>query len=228
MKKYIFIISFFITQLSFAQNNRQNIRGVVTDKLSQTTLPGATIQLVSGTYNKGTVSDANGTYILTDLLPERYEIKASFIGYKEVTIPNVIVTSGKETILDITLEENVKNLNEIVINGNRKEKTINNLTSISARTFSTEEVNRYSGGRSDVARLAANFAGVSAPDDSRNDIVIRGNSPVGVLWRINGMNVTNPNHFASVGTTGGAVSALNTNLLKSSDFLTSAFPAECG
>jgi hypothetical protein len=76
--------------------------------------------------------------------------------------------------------------------------------------------------------LAANFAGVSAPDDSRNDIVIRGNSPVGVLWRIDGMNVTNPNHFASVGTTGGAVSALNTNFLKNSDFFTSAWPAQYG
>ena len=114
MKKYIFIISLFITQLSFAQNNRQNIRGVVTDKLSQTTLPGATVQLVGSIYSKGTVSDANGTYILSDLSPDRYEIKASFIGYKEVIIPNVIVTSGKETILDITLEENVTNLNEIV------------------------------------------------------------------------------------------------------------------
>jgi hypothetical protein len=91
-----------------------------------------------------------------------------------------------------------------------------------------EEVNRYAGGRSDPARLAANFAGVSAPDDSRNDIVIRGNSPVGVLWRIDGVNVTNPNHFVSVGTTGGAVSALNTNLLKSSDFFTSAWPSEYG
>jgi hypothetical protein len=228
MKKYLFTILFFITQLSFAQNNKQNIRGVVIDKLSQTMLPGATVQIISKTDNKGAVTDGNGNYILTNVSPNRYEIKVSFIGYKEVIIPNVIITSGKETILDIELEENVTNLNEIVINGNHKEKTINNLTSISARTFSTEEVNRYSGGRSDVARLAANFAGVSAPDDSRNDIVIRGNSPVGVLWRINGMNVTNPNHFASVGTTGGAVSALNTNLLKSSDFLTSAFPAEYG
>jgi len=228
MKKYIIIISFFINQLSFAQNNKQNIRGIITDKLSQTTLTGATVQIVGKNYNKGTVTDTNGSYILPELLPDRYEIKASFIGYKELIIPNVIVTSGKETILDIEMEENVTSLNEIIINGNRKEKTINNLTSNSARTFSTEEVNRYSGGRSDVARLAANFAGVSVPDDSRNDIVIRGNSPVGVLWRINGMNVTNPNHFATVGTTGGAVSALNTNLLKSSDFLTSAFPAEYG
>jgi len=228
MKKYLFIIALLITQLSFAQNNKQNIRGVVIDKLSQTTLPGATVQILNSTINIGTITDENGNYILADLPPERYEIKVSFIGYKDVIIPNVIVTSGKETILDIAMEENITNIAEIVINGNRKDKTINNLISISARTFSMEEVNRYSGGRSDAARLVANFAGVSAPDDSRNDIVIRGNSPVGVLWRINGMNVTNPNHFASVGTTGGAVSALNTNLLKSSDFLTSAFPAEYG
>jgi hypothetical protein len=228
MKKYIFILSICITQLCFAQNNRQNIRGVITDKLSQTTLPGAAVQVINTSERKVATSDGNGNYSISDISPDRYELKINYLGYKDVLVPNVVVTSGKETILDIEMEENVTNLNEVEVTANSKEKTINNLIPISARTFSTEEVNRYAGGRSDPARLAANFAGVSAPDDSRNDIVIRGNSPVGVLWRINGMNVTNPNHFATVGTTGGAVSALNTNLLKSSDFLTSAFPAEYG
>ena len=228
MKKSLFIIMLFITQISFAQNNRQNIRGVVTDKLTQSTLPGATIQIIDSTANKGTITDANGNFVLPDVAPDRYEIKVSYIGYKDVFASNVVVTSGKEVVLDILMEEDLKLLNEVVITASRKAGTINNLIPVSARTFSTEEVNRYAGGRSDPARLAANFAGVSAPDDSRNDIVIRGNSPVGVLWRIDGMNVTNPNHFATVGTTGGAVSALNTNLLKSSDFLTSAFPAEYG
>ena len=228
MKKYILFISLSITQLSFAQNNRQKIRGVITDKLSQTTLPGAAVQIINGAKRKGTTSDGKGNYSLSDLSPDRYELKISYLGYKDVLVSNVVVISGKETILDITLEENVTDLNEVVVTASGKDKTINNMIPVSARTFSTEEVNRYAGGRSDPARLAANFAGVSAPDDSRNDIVIRGNSPVGVLWRINGMNVTNPNHFASVGTTGGAVSAINTNLLKSSDFLTSAFPAEYG
>ena len=228
MNKSIFLLLLFITQISFAQNNKQNIRGVVTDKLSQTTLPGATVQIMNKEANKGTVTDAKGNYFLPDMAPDRYEIKVSYIGYKDVFASNVVVTSGKEVVLDIAMEEDLKVLDEVVITANRKAGTINNLVPVSARTFSTEEVNRYAGGRSDPARLAANFAGVSAPDDSRNDIVIRGNSPVGVLWRIDGMNVTNPNHFATVGTTGGAVSALNTNLLKSSDFLTSAFPAEYG
>ena len=217
---------FLIPAITFSQNNTQNIRGVVTDKLSQTPLLGATVQITS--LQKGSITDSLGRYTLSTIPPDRYEIKISYLGYKSITIPNVVVTSGKEVILDITLEEAFSNLGEVVVKANSKDGTINKLSSVSARTFSMEDVNRYAGGRSDPARLVANFAGVSAPDDSRNDIVIRGNSPVGVLWRIDGMNVTNPNHFASVGTTGGAVSALNTNLLKSSDFFTSAFPAEYG
>ena len=224
MKKILLLL--FLSTALFGQNNKQNIRGIVIDKLSQTPISGATIQINNS--EKQTVTDEKGNYILTDITPDRYEIKVSFAGYKEVLIPNVIVTSGKEVILDIMMEDEYNKLNEVVIKSSNKASTINKLATVSARTFSMEEVNRFAGGRSDVARLVANFAGVSAPDDSRNDIVIRGNSPVGVLWRIDGMNVTNPNHFASVGTTGGAVSALNTNLLKNSDFFISAFPAEYG
>jgi len=226
MGKYLLWLALFISNLSFAQKNTQNIRGVVTDKLSQTPLAGVSIQITA--IQKGTSTDSLGKYTLSGIAPDRYEVTVSCTGYKSITLPNVVVTSGKEVMLDITLEETFKQLNEVVINTSNKGGSINKLASVSARTFSMEEVNRYAGGRSDPARLAANFAGVSTPDDSRNDLVIRGNSPVGVLWRIDGMNVTNPNHFASVGTTGGAVSALNTNLLKSSDFFTSAFPAEYG
>lgn len=228
MKYYLFIVSMLFANLSFSQNNKQNIRGTIIDKFSQSPIIGASVQIVNNAISKGTQTDVNGHYVLTALTPNRYEIKISFVGYKDALIPNVVVTSGKEVILDVTMEEDLRLLNEVVVKASNKANTVNNLASISARTFSMEEVNRYAGGRSDPARLAANFAGVSAPDDSRNDIVIRGNSPVGVLWRIDGMNVTNPNHFASVGTTGGAVSALNTNLLKSSDFFTSAWPSEYG
>ena len=223
------ILAFFLLitpVLTIAQNNSQTIRGSITDKLTQTPIIGATIQLSN--LNLGCISDSVGNYVLKNLPPDRYELKIVFFGYKTLILPNIEVTSGKEVILDISMEEEYKQLKEIVVSATNKGGSINKLATVSARTFSMEEVNRYAGGRNDPARLAANFAGVSAPDDSRNDIVIRGNSPVGVLWRIDGMIVTNPNHFAAVGTTGGAVSALNTNLLKNSDFFTSAFPAEYG
>ena len=226
MKHYYTIVLTFITTLTFAQNNKQNIRGIVVDKLTQSPISGATVRIASSP--KLLITDSNGSYTFNELNPARYDLKVTFNGYKEAFIANVIVSSGKETILDISLEEEFKSLKEVLVKSSNKASSINKMATVSARTFSMEEVNRYAGGRSDPARLAANFAGVSAPDDSRNDIVIRGNSPTGVLWKIDGMNVTNPNHFASIGTTGGAVSALNTNLLKSSDFFTSAFPAEYG
>ncbi len=227
-KLIILVFLFLFCQSLLAQCNLQNIRGTITDKLTLASLPGALVQIVNDTANIGTAADTNGKYVLSNIAPGRYEIKITYQGYKDIDIPNVVVTSGKETILDISMEEAFKKLKEVTVKSQSKAGTLNKMATVSARTFSMEEVNRYAGGRSDPARLAANFAGVSAPDDSRNDIVIRGNSPVGVLWRIDGMDVTNPNHFATVGTTGGAVSALNTNMLKSSDFFTSAFPAEYG
>jgi hypothetical protein len=76
--------------------------------------------------------------------------------------------------------------------------------------------------------MASNFAGVSGTDDSRNDIVVRGNSPFGVQWRLENVNIPNPSHFAIAGTTGGPVGMLNNKVLSNSDFLTGAFPAEYG
>ena len=216
----------FVPTVVIAQNNRQKIRGVVSDKFSQAPLSGATI--IINNLDFGAISDSTGRFEISNLAPNRYDITISFIGYKSNTISNIILTSGKEVIIEVQLEEDFSTSPTLIVQESDKAGTLSKLSSVSARTFSMEEVNRYAGGRNDPARLAANFAGVSAPDDSRNDIVIRGNSPVGVLWKIDGMNVSNPNHFASVGTTGGAVSALNTNLLKNSDFFTSAFPAEYG
>jgi hypothetical protein len=228
MKTLLFLALLLSAPWCAAQNNRQIIRGVVVDKLSQAPLAGATVQIINTTEIKGAIADEKGSFAMYDLTPDRYDVKISYMGYKSSVVANVLVISGKETALEIALEEDLRLLKEVVITGSENHKTVNDGAVTSARAFTPEDVNRYAGGRSDPARLAANFAGVSAPDDSRNDIIIRGNSPVGVLWRMNEMNVTNPNHFASVGTTGGAVSAINTNILKSSDFLTSAFPAEYG
>ena len=104
----------------------------------------------------------------------------------------------------------------------------NEFTFLSARGFDADETRRYAGSRQDPARMASNFAGVSGQNDGRNDIIIRGNSPTGLLWRLEGADIPNPSHFGALGATGGPVSILNNNTLDKSDFLTGAFPAEYG
>lgn len=226
MKK-LFILSLILFSL-ITQAQTGVIRGVVTDKQSEKSIAGAIVELASDS-NVQAITDENGNFKLSNIPLGRQTIRISFIGYESTSIPDIDVTSGKEVVTAISLIESFNTLDEVIISaGNNKAKSINKMAAVSVRQFSTEEVNRYAGGRSDVARLASNFAGVSTADDSRNDIVVRGNSPTGLLWRLEGIPIPSPNHFSTLGTTGSPVSALNPNLLANSDFITSAFPAEYG
>ncbi len=230
MRHTTFTLLLSLFTICTLQAQVQIIKGTVLDKQAETPLIGATIELL-GEEVQGTTTNIDGSFRLENVQLGRRTIRVSYVGYDPITIPNIVVTAGKEVILNIALEESIEQLDEVVVRASQtvgKDKAQNEMATISARTFSMEEVNRFSGGRSDVARLAGNFAGVSTADDSRNDIVIRGNSPVGVLWRLEGIPIPNPNHFSTLGTTGGPVSAVNPNLLRNSDFLTSAFPAEYG
>ncbi len=221
------ILLAIVSLAAFGQS--QIVKGEILDAQSKSPLIGATILLLDVEPIVGNVTDLDGKFKLEDVPVGRQSFAVQYIGYKSMTIPNVLVTSGKEVVLNISLEESVESLSAVVITANaNKDMPINELAKVSARTFNLEETTRFSGGRNDVARLATSFAGVSAPNDSRNDIVVRGNSPTGLLWRIEGIPMATTNHFASLGVTGGPVNALNTNLLRTSDFLTGAFPAEYG
>jgi hypothetical protein len=224
-----FLFFFAIILNLSAQDGLQVVKGTIIDKQSEMPLIGATVELIDTENTLGTVTDIDGTFRLEKVPVGRRAFRISYLGYEPTSLPNIVVSAGKEVILNVGLEESIETLNEVVVTAEvEKDKAQNEMATVSARTFSVEEVGRFSGGRSDVARLAGNFAGVSTANDSRNDIVIRGNSPTGVLWCLEGIPIPSPNHFATFGTTGGPVSALNPNLLRNSDFLTSAFPAEYG
>jgi hypothetical protein len=231
MKKQCLAI-FMIFSMIFsaaASDFTQAIRGQIIDKQSNSPLPGANI-IVKGTDPLiGTSTDVNGFFELREVPVGRVNLQVSFMGYIPVTIPNLNLTAGKEIVINIEMEEEVYTANEVVITASQdKTKPINEMSSVSARTFSVEESQRFAGARNDVARMAMNYAGVSSGNDAVNDIVIRGNSPNGLLWRLEGVEIPNPNHFGQVGATGGPVSMLNNNVLDNSDFMTGAFPAQYG
>jgi hypothetical protein len=229
MKKLFTLLYFaWIANIASAQNLTQTVKGIVTDKISQKPLAGVSVLVEEG--NKSAVTGNEGLFEIRGVPVGRVRLTLSAVGYQPTTIPELLVTTGKEVSLEIALEERIATLKEVVVKGIKTKKgaVSNEFAGSSARSFTIEEVTRYAGGRNDPSKLVSNYAGVVSNNDSRNDIVVRGNSPAGVLWRIEGLPAPNPNHFSTLGTTGGPVSALNTNALKTSDFYTGAFPAEYG
>jgi len=212
-----------------AQQLSQIVKGQIVDKETKFPLPGATIIYLGDTSKTiGAVTDLNGYFRIDKIPVGRQAFRINFIGYKDALFNNIEVTSAKEVILNVELEESVLALQSITIKSTREGDVSNEMATVSARQFSVEETNRYAGSRGEPSRMASNFAGVQGADDSRNDIVIRGNSPLGVLWQMEGINIPNPNHFSIAGSTGGPVSIINNKILANSEFYTGAFPAEYG
>jgi len=240
MKKLLTLIAFFsatltalaqtppVSRSATTSSQAQVVRGIIIDRVSEKPLPGVSIT-ISG-LNMGAITDSLGRYVFTAVPLGRHQFNYGSAGYHPAIIPSVLVTAGKEVILDVSLEQRLVTLSTMTVTARKAGRgaATNEFTAGSSRSFNIEDITRYAGGRNDPSKLVSNFAGVAANSDARNDIVVRGNSPAGVLWKIEGSPSPSPNHFATLGTSGGPVSALNTNVLKTSDFLTGAFPAEYG
>lgn len=228
MKKQLVLLFSVFFFVASSQTITQTIRGTVLDKQTQSPLPGAVIQVLNSDPLLGASTNENGEFKISNVPIGRWQLKIQAISYKERFI-TVVLNSGKESVTNIELEESVVQSEEVIITANQdKTQTNNKMSTVSSRVFSAEEAARYAGSRNDPARMAANFAGVSGANDSRNDIIIRGNSPLGILWRLNGLDIPNPNHFGNAGSTGGPISILNNNTLDNSDFMTGAFAADYG
>ena len=230
-KSLLFLLAVMATVFSLqAQGGlTQTIKGTIIDEQSQFPLIGVNILLLDSDETIGATTDLNGEFELPNVPIGRRSIQISYLGYETATLSNLVLSSAKALEINVSLIESLTILDEIVVTASeQKGEAISQLATVSARTLTIEEAGRYSGTFNDPARMAQNFAGVSGASDDRNDIIIRGNSPTGVLWRMEGIDIPSPNHFSTLGTTGGPISMLNINNLSNSDFMTSAWSADYG
>lgn len=229
MQRYfLFLLSFIHLAPLFAQNV-QTLKGRIVDQQSKSPLIGVTVTVANLQPARGAVTDIDGNYLIREVPLGRQTVVCTYLGYEPVSAPNILLTAGKETVLDLEMVESISSLKEVVVQAvTDKSNADKNFATVSTLPFNAEMTRRFAGSRNDPSRMAANFAGVASNNDARNDIIIRGNSPAGLLWRMEGIDILNPNHFGSMGSTGGPVSILNNNLLDQCSFLTGAFPAMYG
>lgn len=232
MKQYLILLlcCLFLKPLALsAQLPVQSIRGTVRDAVSDNPLPFASVSLKNAASPTGVSTDSLGAFIFRNIPVGRYDVEVSYLGYDPVIISEILLSSAKEVVLDIVLQENLTILGEVVVRPRlNKSQPMNTMALSSARMLSVEEASRYAGGFDDPARLASAFAGVNT-NLGDNGIVVRGNAPKFLQWRLEDVEIPNPNHFAEVaGFGGGGLTALSSQVLGNSDFLTGAFPAEYG
>ena len=231
MRLLHYLLLLFLPLLTYSQ---QQFKGSVKDLDTELGLEGVNVILLdeNNQYTpNGVITDAEGKFSMENVPLGRQSFEIRYLGYKTKILPALIIQAGKVPVVEVFLEEDLEQLEEVVVQLSEAKSVtgkLNKMAVNSVQQFDVETIERFSGGRRDLARLARSYAGVLNTDDSRNDILVRGNSPSGVLWRLEGVPIPNPNHFAVAGTTGGPVSALNINLLKRSNFLRGAFPAEYG
>lgn len=231
MKKLLFSASLlFCSMIMFSQTLTQTVKGTVNDEYSQEILIGATVELLNSNPPRGTAVDVDGNFILENVPIGRQSFRISILGYEPYFVQELMVTSAKEIVLNILLKPSEVLLDEVVISGKPNiSEVYNKMATLSSRQFTVEETQKYAGGMDDPARLVSSFAGVASPSVNNNGISVRGNSPSGLLWRIDGVEVSSPNHFADILLAGsGMFTVLSSQVLGNSDFFTGAFPAEYG
>lgn len=208
----------------------QTIRGNVRDVETERSLGGASLSLEDASQVYTAIADENGTFRMTKVPVGRYHLTVRYVGYETLTIAEILVESGKEQVIEVRMRPGAETLAETVVKGIRPENTLTSIQQISA-----EQILRFPATYLDPARLLTSYPGIINTNDQANNISVRGNSPNGMIWRLEGVEVVNPNHLSNAGTigdrptsTGGGVNILSAQLLGSTRFLSGAFSPEYG
>lgn len=226
--KHLFLIVFLLCGYIAHTQATQNIRGVVRDKNSKSILIGATVEVLGS--DQRAVTDENGQFLLEKIKVGRVNLQVRYLGYEPLTQEDFLLQSTKETYLELELSEGQIIIGETTITASKHAfEAVNPSSVVSTRSFTAEETERIPAGVNDPGRVALSYPGVQrGENDTENQIVVRGNSPAGILWRLEGIDIPNPNHFAIIGSSGGGITVFSAQLLARSDFSTGGFAAEYG
>ena len=219
-------MAYLVCAVGLSAQTLQTVRGIVLENATGAPLEYATVTVADTKPLIGATTDSIGSFTLK-VPVGRHNIQVSYLGYEPVILKEVLVGSSKEVVLNIGMTESLTTLSEVVVTPHiNKAEPLNSMAVTGGRMLSTEEASRYAGGMDDPARLVSAFAGVSS-NVGNNGIVVRGNAPRLLQWRLEDVEIPNPNHFADVTTFGGGgFTSLSSFVLGNSDFFTGAFPAE--
>lgn len=210
---------------------QQTLRGKVYDSDSHLPLVNASVVLSSEQGQWQTNTDTLGQFRFEEMDATRYVLELHYLGYETFRLAEVLLSSGKETVLQLELRQQANVLEGITVTAKRQR----DLHPLSVRSISLDEIDRFPATFFDPARHMSAYAGIVAANEQGNHLSVRGNSPTSLAWYLEGVQIVNPNHLSNAGTFsdrasfgGGGINMLSAQLLDHSRFWSGAFPAEYG
>ncbi|PTM09661.1 MAG: ferric aerobactin receptor [Bacteroidetes bacterium] len=200
------------------------IKGQLTDAVTNAPIAFGDV-LVMGT-DRGTSTDVDGYYEIVGVAPGLYAIRASYLGYKDLTVFEIQVTTARPVVVNFALEAQAEILAEVVVKASPFRKTAE--SPLSLRTIGVAEIQRNPGGNRDISKVVQVLPGVTSGVAFRNDIIVRGGAANENRFYLDDVEVPNINHFATQGAGGGPVGLINVNFIREVDFFSGAFPANRG
>ena len=213
-----------LAQTLFSQEKTGSISGEVRDAITQQPLTGANVFVVGTTI--GTTSDDKGYYVIKNIAPGKYHVKAAIIGYESSSNPDVVVMPQRNKMISFNLKASIIEMDVVTIQSDYFAKPTENVVSV--RTLSPEEIRRSPGSAEDIFRVMQSMPGVATAGGKSAQMIVRGGSPDENLTLLDNIEIYNPIHFARTGESMGIISIVNPALLEKVDFLTGGFPAKYG
>jgi outer membrane cobalamin receptor len=215
-----------ITGVAVIAQGAGRVSGTVVDKSTQKPLSGVSVVL-SG--SKGTVTDSNGLFRITEVKLKTYNIGFSRVGYKPQTLFNIVMNAGNENNYYIEMEPEASALAEVVVKANKRTARAASVeTPLSVQRLTTEEIKSNPGGNFDISKVIQTLPGVGGGQSGggfRNDIIIRGGAPNENVFYLDGIEIPVINHFQTQGSAGGPQGMLNVSFIEDVKLSSSAFDA---
>jgi hypothetical protein len=205
---------------------KQIVSGEISDGLGKP-LASANIQLIGPDSAFLAVSAQDGKFSVS-VTPGRYWIKATFTGYRAFE-EELLVIAGKSNYLKVSLTESPTQLTDVEVSSGLASEIPGSYS------ISIEKTMRVPANFFDPVRMATSLPGVVGTNDQGNSVSVKGYSPNAMLWRLQGLDIVNPNHLANAGTlsdrpvaNGGGVSILSSQVLDRTNFYSGTLPVQYG
>ena len=218
-KSLLILIIILIPAIAFSQKGE--IRGQILNQRNNEPIEFAGVQIQGTTI--GTVSDENGGFILSDVNPGFVRLIVSFLGFETTVSSEIQVQGNQTTFVDVILPESSVELQEVSIRPNYNVKRIE--SPISVQSIGVQEIEKSAGVNRDVSKAVQTLPGVGATDPNRNDLIVRGGGPSENVFYLDGVEIPIINHFATQGSSGGAIGVINPDFVQEISFYSGAFPA---